>query len=181
MTDDRERLDNSIELLDYSLKNAFGILRDVACDVTQEQADWQPPGLANPIGATYWHTLSSCDYVVHQWGRGEPPLSEREGWRDRALSVSLPEPEHGGDWHGWMRAIRVDLPALHEYARAVELATAIWLGSLAPEDLARGIETPVGELNLGQMLETFVIWHLNAHCGEIAALKGCQGARGYPF
>jgi hypothetical protein len=55
------------------------------------------------------------------------------------------------------------------------------LASITPEDLERKIDTPIGELNLGQLLETFVIWHVNAHCGEISALKGCQGAKGYPF
>ena len=53
--------------------------------------------------------------------------------------------------------------------------------SLAPEELGRKINTPIGELNLAQTIDTFVIWHVNAHCGEIAALKGCQGAKGYPF
>jgi hypothetical protein len=172
---------NSVQLLDYAVKNAFGILCDVTGDLTQAQADWQPPGLANPIGASYWHALSSCDEIVHQWGQGQAPLSAREGWRERALSVTVPEPEHGGDWHTWMRTIRVDLPAVHDYAQAVAAATSEWLASLAPEDLDVTIETPVGELTMGQMLETFVIWHVNAHCGEIAALKGCQGALGYPF
>lgn len=172
---------DSIELLDYSLKNAFGILRDVTGDLTQEQADWQPPGLANPIGATYWHVLSSCDDIVHQWGRGEPPLYEREGWRERAFTTWQLEPEHGGDWHGWMRAIRVDLPALHEYAQVLASAISDWLATLTPEDLERTNQTPVGELALANMLEIFVIWHLSAHCGEIAALKGCQSARGYAF
>jgi hypothetical protein len=80
-----------------------------------------------------------------------------------------------------MRTLRVDLPALHEYARTLAEAMRGWLSSLKPEDLERSVRTPVGELNLAQLLETFVIWHINAHCGEISALKGCQGARGYPF
>ncbi len=172
---------NSTKLLDYSLKNALRILGDVTGDLTQEQTDWQPPGLANPIGATYWHALSSCDYIIHQWGQGEAPLAERGGWRERALTVAPPEPEHGGDWHGWMRAVRVDLPTLHEYAQALTGAFGDWLASLAPEELERTVQTPVGEMELAQMLETFVIWHVSSHCGEIAALKGCQGARGYPF
>jgi hypothetical protein len=172
---------NTVELLQYSLGNAFGILGQVTADLTQEQADWQPPGIANPIGATYWHCLSSADYVGHKWCMGQKPLSERAGWRERALTVSVPEPEHGGDWLAYMRAIRVDLAALHEYAQAVAGALQGWLGPIPPEELARKIESPIGELDLGQLLETFVIWHINAHCGEIAALKGCQGARGYLF
>lgn len=172
---------NSVELLQYSVGNAFGILSQVAADLTQEQADWQPPGIANPIGASYWHVLSSVDYIVHVWCLGRGPLSDREGWRERVLPVPTPEPEHGGDWLAYMRAIRVDLPAVHEYAEAVDRAVQDWLCALAPGDLDRVLDTPVGELSLGQLLETFVIWHINAHCGEIAALKGCQGARGYPF
>jgi len=34
---------------------------------------------------------------------------------------------------------------------------------------------------MGQLMETFIIWHNNVRCGEIWALKGCQGAKGYPF
>ncbi len=172
---------NSVELLQYSLGNAFGILGQVAADLTQEQADWQPPGIANPIGALYWHTISSADDIVYRWVLGQEPIRQRDGWNERALTVSVPEPEHGGDYLAYMRALRVDLPALHEYAQAVAGALQGWLATLSPEDLARTLETPIGKLNLGQLLETFVIWHINAHCGEISALKGCQGARGYPF
>ena len=38
-----------------------------------------------------------------------------------------------------------------------------------------------GEFTLAQMLDSFIIWHINAHCGEISALKGCQGLTGYPW
>ena len=55
---------NTVELLQHSLGSAFGILGQVTADLTQEQADWQPPGIANPIGAMYWHTISGADDVV---------------------------------------------------------------------------------------------------------------------
>jgi hypothetical protein len=55
------------------------------------------------------------------------------------------------------------------------------LASLKSEDLEIEIDTPIGKLGVGKLLETFVIWHINAHCGEIAALKGCWGVKGYPF
>ena len=172
---------NTVELLQYSLGSAFEILGQVTADLTQEQADWQPPGVANPIGAMYWHTISGADDVAYRWAQGQEPLRLREGWDDRVLTVSVPEPEHGGDYLAYMRTIRVDLPALHEYAKAVALALQAWLGSLAPEDLERTIELPFGEYTVAQMIDLFIVWHINAHCGEISALKGCQGAQGYPF
>jgi len=172
---------NSVELLQYSLGNALEILDQVTNDLSQEMADWAPPGIANPIGATWWHTLSSTDYIVHQWCRGQAPLTECAGWWEKVLTVSAPEPGDGGDYLAYFRTIRTGLPALREYAQAVTEALQGWLATLTPEDLERKVEGPIGELTLGQMLEAFVIWHINAHCGEISALKGCQGARGYPF
>ncbi|MCX7856033.1 MAG: DinB family protein [Anaerolineae bacterium] len=172
---------NAIELIRYALGNAFGILGQVTADLTREQADWTPPGIANPIGATYWHAVSSADEIVHKWIRGEEPLYQKGGWHEKVLIVSVPEPEHGGDYFAYMRAIRVDLAALHAYTGAVAEAIQGWLASLALEDLGRELDTPIGKLNIGQVLETFVIWHINAHCGEISALKGCLGVRGYPF
>jgi hypothetical protein len=80
-----------------------------------------------------------------------------------------------------MRAIRLDLPVLHDYAKAVAEALQSWLGALTPGDLERTIETPIGPYTVAQVLDLFVIWHINAHCGEVSALKGCQGAKGYPF
>jgi hypothetical protein len=172
---------NTVELLQFSLGNAFGILGQVTADLTQEQADWQPPGIANPIGGTYWHAVSSVDHIVHKWCLGQEPLSERDGWQERVMTVSAPEPEQGGDYLAYLRTIRIDLTAAQDYAQAVSGAVQGWLGSLTPDDLNRKMETPVGELSLAQLLETFIIWHVNAHCGEIAALKGCQGSKGYPF
>jgi hypothetical protein len=172
---------NTVELTQYSLGNAFGILDQVVADLTQEQADWIPPGCANPIGASYWHAVSGADEVVYRWVLGQEPLHQQEGWQSKALTVSAPEPEHGGDYLAWMQTIRVDLSALHEYAKATSAALNGWLGSLMPEDLERTINTPIGEYNVAQVVETFIVWHINAHCGEISALKGCQGAKGYPF
>ena len=170
---------NTVDLLGYSLQNAFGILGQVAADLTQEQADWTPPGTANPIGALYWHCVSSVDQIVRQWCCGSPPLAEADGWRDRVLGDSAADA--GEETVEQMRAARADLPALHEYAAAVQQDVQGWLGSLTPADVECVMNTPIGDLNLGQLLETFVIWHVNAHCGEISALKGCQGAKGYPF
>lgn len=170
---------NTVEFLQISLKNAFDILGGVTADVTPEQADWAPPGTANSIGATYWHVITSTDQMVHGWGMGQAPLGETAGWQGKVLLASAPEDEE--DLGAIMRAARVDLAAMHEYSKAVGEATRDWVASLTPDDLERKIETPFGELSLAEMLAAFVLWHINAHCGEIAALKGCQGARGYPF
>ena len=54
-------------LIHYSLGLAFEHLEHLVSELTQEQADWMPPGKANPIGALYWHIAAYCDQVVHDW------------------------------------------------------------------------------------------------------------------
>ena len=135
---------NAIELLQYALGNSFGILGQVTADLTQEQADWQPPGIANPIGAMYWHTISGADDVAYRWALGQEPLRDREGWDERVLAVPVPEPEHGGDWQAYMRAIRVDLPALHDYARTVAEALQVPAAAGAIKGVGGGAEAEIG-------------------------------------
>jgi hypothetical protein len=197
---------NTIELIHYSLRLAFDLLGQVVSDLTQEQADWLPPGKANPIGALYWHTVAYSDQLVHEWcmppfrqityeewlqakcakrdlDMGQAPLRQSAGWEEKVVLASPPETP--GDPYWDLRAaregLRVDLAALHDYAQATDQALQSWVASLALEDLQRMIDTPVGILNLGQYLELCVIWHINVHCGEISALKGCQGLTGYPW
>jgi hypothetical protein len=198
---------NTVGLIHYSLGFAFDVLGQVVSDLTQEQADWLPPGNANPIGALYWHLVGYSDQLVHEWcmapfrvitqeewvearlgkqelDMGQTPLRHRDGWQDKAV-IALP-PENPKDPYWDLRAAReglqVDLPALHGYARATAQALKDWVASLTPEDLeGTTIPTPIGDYDLGRFLDSFITWHINAHCGEISALKGCQGLQGYPW
>jgi len=169
---------NTVELLQFSLGSALRIFKQVTEDLTQEQTDWTPPGTANSIGALYWHTMSSTDQIVHGWCMGQAPLAQKDGWKTKIVTS---EPEDKDDRAAQIRDVRVDLAEMHAYSKAVAQAVKGCLASLTPDDLERKVDTPLGEFNLGQVLETFGAWHISAHCGEIAALKGCQGAKGYPF
>jgi hypothetical protein len=170
---------NTVELLQHAFKNTLDILAGTTADLTQEQADWQPPGTAMSIGTLYWHTVTGTDHVVQGWGLGQPAIAQTGDWEEKV--VVWQEPAQEGDHAATVRPVRVDLAAMHDYARAVSEAAQGWLGTLAPDDLERVVKTPLGELQLGPMLETFVVWHVSAHTGEISALKGLQGGRGYPF
>jgi len=157
---------NTVELLQFSLGAAFDILSRVTADLTQEQADWRPPGIANTIGSIYSHILTYVDYYVRNYyieGKPQPVTVE-----SRPAEL-------------WMQDVQVDLSELHQFASEVESTVQDWLSSLTPVDLERRGDTTGGELSLAQGLELFVIWHINAHCGEISALKGCQGLKGYPW
>jgi uncharacterized damage-inducible protein DinB len=157
---------NTIEHLRFSLGASFDILRQVVADLTQEQADWRPPGTANTIGSVFSHILTYVDYYVRTYfiqGKPQPVTVE-----SRPAEL-------------WMQDVQADLSELHQFASEVESTVQEWLSSLTPADLERREETTAGEINVGQAVELFIIWHIDAHCGEIAALKGCQGLKGYPW
>jgi hypothetical protein len=197
---------NTIELIHYSLGFAFQVLEAVVADLTQDQADWTPPGTASPIGALYWHTIAYSDQLIHEYcmpplrvipyvewlearcakrdlNMGQAPLRLSAGWQEKALIVS--PPENPQDPFSILRparaGLRVDLPMMHGYAQATAEALLSRVASLTPEELKHTICTPIGDFALDQFVDSFIIWHINAHCGEIAALKGVQGLKGYPW
>jgi hypothetical protein len=155
---------NNVELLQHSLDFAFEVLGLVTADLTQEQADWQPPGLAGSITANYAHIITYMDWILEKILL---PCDDSE--------FLDPPPEIV------MQNVQEELSYLHKRAGEVRKAYQNWFSSLAPEDLDVELQTTVGPLNVGQTVELYVTWHVNVHCGEISALKGCQGLKGYPW
>ena len=150
-------------------------------DVSEEQANWAPPGIANPLGATYAHAVSAEDAVVNGMLRGGATLIASASAGKVGLS-ELPPTE--GDYGEWARRVKVDLPSLKGYAQAVYKSTGEWLASLSAADLERAIDLTgwgLGKQSLAWVLGNILIWHIDAHCGEISCLKGLQGAKRYPF
>lgn len=133
---------NTVELTQYSLDFAFDILGQVTADLTQEQADWRPPGVASTIGAIYSHTITFADYFVQNFLIEGKPGPESIESRPEALK---------------MQDVQVDLSELHELASNVKNKTQGWLSSLTPADLARKIDTTIGELTVGQMLAAYLV------------------------
>jgi len=197
---------NAVELLHFSMKNSFDVLDMVVSDLTQEQADWVPPGNASSISALYWHIIAYADQIVHEkcmppfselpfevWSAerlttqgqvsGQIPIRFRNGWQKKVV-LGLP-PEDPEDFFWDIRVLsegfQIDLDALHAFAHDVANAVLKWIATLAIEDLDQQVTTPIGDYPLGNFIAFFIIWNNNVHCGEISAIKGLQGLKGYPW
>lgn len=167
-----------IESHRVALKWAYELLEMVMADVNQEQADWIPPGRANPLGATYAHALCELDVLVKML-TGKPVLFETS-W---AGKTGISEPRLSQDFD-WVRRVEVNLDLAHEYARAAYLNADHAIASLQDSDLQRQVDLSangLGVQSLDWCLSALVIGHLHNMSGEISALKGLQGAKGYPF
>ena len=86
--------------------------------------------------------------------KGGVPLWD-SSWKGN-MGLSEPRPPRGQPWEDWARRVRIDMPKLREYAKAVFAAlVGFFLGVMCT--------------------------HCANHTGEISTLKGLQGLKGYPF
>jgi len=174
-----------VALLQRIVSDARGVLEGTMADVTQAQADYAPPGIANPLGATYAHVVWSEDMIVQGMLRKSAPLFAAD-WAGRT-GLSEPMPSPGPEWAGyaaWTRRVKIDLNQLRAYARAVYAQTDAWLATLSESDLDAPLDLSgigLGQHTLGTAIGLLIAHHLGTETGEIAVLKGIQGARGYPF
>lgn len=170
---------HAIDTHRQALRWGFEILQLVVADMTAEQAHWQPAGIAHPAGAQYAHGIIAADAIVLGMLGGGAPLFA-SSWAGKT-GVSQPQPQATQEW---ARTVQVDLPALHAYAAAVADAADAFVAGLSESDLDRVVDLTaagLGQRSLDWVLSAVVTGHLNNMAGEISALKGLQGARGYPF
>ena len=158
-------------------------------DISPDQFAWNPPGNTSSVGYNYLHCVLAVDESTHgMFGGGKPPLYAT-AWAEKT-GLSTPPPAGavmGGDINAfatWCSGVAVDLAAVRSYAAAVYADTDAYFATLQPSDLdgtmdftAVGFGTPT----LNWVLFNFLIAHVTSHTGEIAAIKGLQGLKGYPF
>lgn len=148
-------------------------------DVTPEASNNIPEGEAHPIGYIAAHILHCEDVMINSALRGTPSIWERDGW-DQKLGLPLAMVEDAKV----ARAYRCDPLKLDEYAQAVYKNTEEYLDSLRAEDLDEEVDLTafgMGKMGRGAFLLTMLLGNNYAHTGEISALKGIMGKKGYPF
>jgi hypothetical protein len=174
-----------VELLRRIVRDARQVLEGTMADVTQAQADYIPPGIANPLGATYAHVVCSEDMIVQGLFRQQAPLAAGTWTGRTGLSEAMPMPGPNWESYGpWTRRVKVDLPALRAYAEAVAEETDTWIASLTDAQLDQPLDLTgvgLGQPNLASAIALLLANHIGTETGEIAVLKGIQGARGYPM
>jgi hypothetical protein len=171
---------NAIDLLRQQLNQSRDFLNGTLHEVPDDRWHAPAPGALNPIAATHAHLVVGEDGFVNGLIRGRAPLFATTWARRTGLSEPPPE---GPGWHRWASSVRVDRPALHAYAEAVAADTDAYVAALTPDDLDRNIDLSsfgFDERSLGWVLSAAVVGHIQSHWGEICALNGLAGGRGFP-
>jgi hypothetical protein len=179
-------------LLAAQFRAAAGLLEMVTSDLTPESAAFVPPGIANPAGTTWAHVLLSVDGLVNGMLKGGTPLfaSTFAGKTGMSGLPPLLGPEMGDvsryheGFHAWAVGATLDLAALRAYGAAVCESAAEWLSTCTGADLEKPLDLSflgLGMQTAGFIVHNAVLAHVASHAGEIAAIKGLQGLKGYPF
>ena len=170
----------TVALLRQQFKTGHSFLEGTMEGVTSEMAHWRPPGKAQPLGANYAHILISEDFLINGLLKGAAPLLAST-WAGKVGVSTLPP--QAPPWNDWANEVQVEFEALRGYGQAVYEATDNYLAALSDEDLDRSLDLSAigfGQQALGWFLSV-LIFNVHTHTGEIACLKGLQGAQGYPF
>jgi DinB superfamily len=170
---------DTADFVNEDLKWAHELFRMTIADITPQLAGWIPPGIANPLGATYAHAVCTEDAVFQIFIKGNSPLF-LSTWAER---TGISEPRMRADLE-WARDLKVDLALLKHYRDAVFSKTEAYLETVSGDELIRQLDLSkygFGERTVAWIFQALVIGHLNNMTGEISCLKGLQGAVGYPF
>ncbi len=159
------------------IKNMRSLVDDVVKGLTEDQFNWLPPGTLNPISAVLIHIVGGEDFFIQNVLQGKPRVWDTQAWGAQ-VGIRIP-PSPGHDWDE-CRCTRLALAPVLGYAQAVQAATDAYLAGLTAEELDRQVNFAGRMVPASQMLVLLVV-HAAGHAGEIAALKGMQGAQGLPF
>ena len=136
-----------------------------------------PPGMAHPFGELVAHVLQAEDMIISGMLQGQPSVWERDGWEGK-----LGIPNVAMHTQEMARGFKGDVHALQPYKEAVFASTQAYLDSLTDADLDREVEGGGGgPMTVVDAITNALVGNNLAHTGEISALKGVQGAKGYAF
>jgi hypothetical protein len=146
-------------------------------DMTSELFNYAPAGTANTISATFIHLMNVEDNFIQKIIQGKPSVWESGVWSEKT-GIQKP-PSIGEDWSEFKHR-QIAIQPLLDYEAAVWTATDAYLADLTPDELDRKVKFAGGERTVADMLLLSASQSLS-HNGEIAALKGIQGAKGLPI
>lgn len=167
---------NGTETIQIAITHAHSWFDGTCADLTAEQASFVPGGTAHPISEIVTHVLQSEDMIVNSMIQGQPSVWESGGWGEK---LGLPNvAQHTQEQ---AKSFTADLAALQPYKEAVYASVQSFAEGLTEEELDREIQFGEMKMRVADALTNALLGNTLAHTGEISALKGVQGATGYPF
>jgi hypothetical protein len=158
--------------------------------LSDEQLHWQPENHSNQMMFAMWHAYRSEDEVIHGVLMRKRGVFRDGGWAKRLPVAEPGDPPFGtGLNREQIRAVRLDLDDLLEYADAISASIQAYADSLSEEEGAQEIPLPfftpvypmLDSMSRAEVLAFFCIGHTAEHLGEVQYIKGLLGLTGAPL
>lgn len=172
-----------VEILLNQLKAAHGVLEQTMDGVTEDVAQFMPPGTANPIAGTYAHLVFSEDLFMHNFLMKKTPLMETT-FKDKTGASAVQPTDWQVEYPKWLKEVKLDVKQFREYAKAVYASSEEYVSSLTDADLEKEVDMSAFGMETKKIYDfiaNLISGHVYPVMGEIAVLKGIQGLKGYPF
>lgn len=174
----------ALQLIKDQIKEAQANFMGTIGDIKVSHLHKNPGGKALPLGALVAHLVFSEDVIIHGMLQGKDPLYSTS-WKGKT-GASIPLPAMDDKWSkahsSWAKSVKITFPLLLKYTKAVFMDTEKYINTLKDKDLTKEIDLGNwGKKRLVDILIGFIVSHTNNLTGEISAIKGVNGAKGYPF
>lgn len=174
----------SIQLIKDIVTSAREVFEGTIADLTPKMAHQDPGGKAMTIAGAYAHLVFSEDYIIHGMLQKTDPLYKTDFANKTGASALMPnmsDQNFSQQHEEWYKTIKLDLPKFREYSQAVYIETDKYVDSLNDSDLEQVIELEWGNKTIAYLLYSYIAGHTNNLAGEVSALKGVLGSKGYTF
>ena len=172
----------SSKILTEQLQGSHGLLNMTMQGVTPEVASFTPPGLANSITDTYVHIIVSEDWLIHVLLQNKQPLYASE-LKNKIGVEAFTHPADNA-FPAWTKGAKIHMEELKEYADKIFAMSEEYIKNLTDEDLQKEADLSafgMGKSTVGFVIASIITSNMNLHTGEISAIKGIQGLKGYPM
>jgi hypothetical protein len=164
------------EYIQHQIASARRLSDAVVQGLTDEQFNWTPPGTANPIRALLVHLLAAEDLCIHSVFQGKPTLWQSDSWGAKIGLSSVPGVD---DWQE-AKSSTLTLQPVLAYQAAVRAAADDYFAKVTPSELERQVKFFGNDRPVADVL-CITLGHSLCHAGEMAAIKGVRGDKGWPF
>jgi hypothetical protein len=129
------------------------------------------------------HILLSEDYLIYSLLQQKEPLYMSE-MKDKTGVEAFVPPTDKSTFPAWTKNAKIDMEELNAYAEKIFAETEEYVKNLTDEDLQKEADLSVfgmGKSTVAFVIASVITSNLNLHTGEISAIKGVQGLKGYPM
>jgi hypothetical protein len=170
----------TIELLTQQLKDAHQVFLGTLEGITNDQANFQPQGKALSVAAVWIHVVESEDLFLS--AISNQPTIESTMASQTGISQPQPTENWAEAYPVWAKSVKADVDQLMQYTKTVFENSEKYIATLQPQDLDQTKDLgQMGSATVLTIISGYMIGHCQSITGEISAIKGVQGLKGYPF